>query len=223
MTKGWLLQINRQLWIAILVVLVNSSAFALSSQELSKVTISNETGLTLRYLFSSPSDSKVWGPDLLGTRSLKFGGVDSYYIHYAGNRARFDLLALDSDNDAYLVEGLLMQEGRDTVIQIGRGHYIGPYRSLKISHVYVTNATKHSFSYVFFSPQESKSWGFDILNDTTSLEPGDTISFSVPVGSKSIRYEILALSREQAIVQREVVLSINKPEIYIDFTISDLH
>ena len=207
----------------LLLLLFGELAAALSSQELSKVTISNETGVTLRYLFTSPSDSKVWGPDILGSRSLKFGSVDSYYIHYAGSHARFDLLALDSDNDAYLVEGLLMVEARDTVLQIGRGQYIGPYRSMKISHIYVTNATKHSFSYLFFSPQESKSWGFDILNDTTSLEPGDTISFAIPVGRASTRFEILALSREQAIVQREVVLNVNKPEVYIDFTVSDLH
>jgi len=203
--------------------IVAPGAWALSSQELSKVTISNETGKTLKYLFTSPSDSNIWGPDLLGARALKYGGVGSYYIHYPGNKARFDLLALDTLNDAYLVQALLVIEGQDTVVKIGRIQYIGPYRNLKISHVYVTNVSKHSFSYLFFSPEESASWGFDILTDTSTLEPGESISFSVPVGKKSQRYEILALSREQAIVQRQVVLSEDVPQIYIDFTISDLH
>lgn len=208
---------------AVVFCAAGQACFGLSSQELAKVVVGNETGKTLRYLFSSPSDSQQWGPDLLGAKSMRHGTALSYFIHYPGNRARFDLLALDTENYAYLVEGFAMQEGRDTVIQLTTRHCIGPSRALAISHVYITNASKYSFSYLFFSPERSSSWGFDILNDRSNLEPGESLSFTVPVGEKPYDFEILALSREQAIVQKQVRLSQAKPQVFIDFTVDDLH
>jgi hypothetical protein len=94
---------------------------------------------------------------------------------------------------------------------------------MRICRVYVTNTTNRVFSYLFLAPEESKAWGFDILNDSSSLGPGESMVCAVPVGPRLQRYEVLALSRDQALVQRQIGLQDTKPEIYLDLTVGDLH
>jgi hypothetical protein len=198
-------------------------AAALSSQSLLRVTLRNDTGVTIRYLFAAASDTQLWGPDLLGSRDFGYGKIESYFLHFPGREACFDFLALDARGGAYLIEGMRFSEEGDAIIRLGREKHIGPHPGLKICRIFLTNASNRRFSYLFFAPEESKAWGFDILNDSTNLGPGDTLSFAVPVGAKPQRYEILAMSQDQALIQRQIVLQESKPDIFIDFTISDLH
>jgi hypothetical protein len=198
-------------------------AAAMSSQSLLRVTLRNDTGVTIRYLFAAASDTQLWGPDLLGSRDFAYGKIESFFLHFPGRTACFDFLALDARGDAYLIEGMRFSEDGDAIIRLGRDRHIGPHPGLKICRLYLNNASNRRFSYLFFAPEESKAWGFDILNDSTSLGPGDTLSFAVPVGSKPQRYEILAMSQDQSLIQRQITLQDTKPDIFIDFTISDLH
>lgn len=211
-------------FLCVLVMAVSAQSLsALSSQELSRVTFVNETGVSIRYLFSSSTGTSKWGPDLLGPRSFAYGASISYYLHYRNSHEFLDFLALDKDGDAYLIQGRKIVDGTDPVVRIGRGNYIGSYRDFRTTRVNVTNATNRSFSYLFFAPKEAKDWGFDLLNDSTTLESGDTLSFAVPVGTKDQLFEILVLGKDQTVVQRQVSLAVSKPEVYIDITFNDLH
>lgn len=196
---------------------------AMGSQSLLRVTLRNDTGATIRYLFAAPSDTRLWGPDLLGARAMDFGRIESFFVHFPEKECSFDFLALDARGEAFLIEGMRFSEERDPIIRIGREYHIGPYPAMKICRIYLTNASNRRFSYLFVAPEESKAWGFDILNDSTNLGPGDSLAFAVPVGKRPQRYEILAMSQDQALIQRQIVLQDTKPEIYLDFTIGDLH
>ncbi len=69
------------------------------------VTIINETGYNINFLYFSPSDFDDWGDDFLNGDSLMDG--DEFQIHLNreidANQFIYDLQAIDEDNDYYTI------------------------------------------------------------------------------------------------------------------------
>jgi len=196
--------------------------WSLNSQELSRITLLNDTGHNISKVFYSPKDSLRWGPDILGTKDFPYGTESSFYVHYEGDSASFDLLAIDEHGDMYLLESVIVKDGSRNAAIFGIRNRTKAYRQLVVAHIYLTNATNRVVSYLFFAPDDSNNWGFDILDDSTSLQSGASLLFSIPVGSNPAIFEILAISKDKTVVQRRVSLSSANTEVFLDITLADL-
>jgi len=215
-------RVRRLFCLTTFLCLLPVAANALNSQELNRVTFLNETGRSIVRLFTSAKDSRVWGPDLLGGKRLKYGAFSSFYVQYRGDHAAFDLLAFDDHNDAYLISGFEVVEEHANVVEFSVHHILKQAPKLELVQLYLTNVTNRLVSYLFFAPEESSHWGFELLDDSTSLESGASLVFSVPVGKKEHGFEILAIGKDQTIIQRRVSLSAPKGDVFLDLTLSDL-
>jgi len=74
----------------------------LSAQQLPKITIVNNTGYTVYYVYASPSDDDDWGEDLLGDKILRNGQSTEITLKLPLNaKSVYDILLEDEDEDTY--------------------------------------------------------------------------------------------------------------------------
>jgi hypothetical protein len=70
--------------------------------KLMTVNVQNSTGKEVEYLFISPDDSDAWGPDLLDENTtLEDGDTHSIVIPVGKAKVKYNLMAVDADNDEY--------------------------------------------------------------------------------------------------------------------------
>jgi len=86
-------------------VTVNESDFdGVNELEMASVTLYNNTGYELYYLFFSPEDSAVWGPDILRSDvTLEDGDVYSFYVPVS-SAVTYNVRAVDEDDDDYIFD-----------------------------------------------------------------------------------------------------------------------
>ncbi len=73
----------------------------LREPETSRVILTNATGSDILLMFFSPSDSQMWGVDILDDRTL-FRRGDSLALHVPSQYpGAYDILALDREYDSY--------------------------------------------------------------------------------------------------------------------------
>ena len=77
--------------------------FAVSAQELPSITIVNNTGYAMYYIFISPTENDFWGEELLGDEILENGQSFSYTLPHPLNQINtYDIWLIDEDEDFYL-------------------------------------------------------------------------------------------------------------------------
>ena len=91
--------------IFITVILTVIAISGASAQNNGSVTVKNETGYTLNYLYFSPSGFDDWGDDFLGGNNLDDGkSVEIQLQRDIDNGEEiYDLQAIDEDNDYYTI------------------------------------------------------------------------------------------------------------------------
>ena len=67
------------------------------------MSIVNNTGYTVWYMYMSPSSSSSWGSDWLGSGVLGYGDTINVGLPSGGS---WDIKLVDSDNDAYIKYGV---------------------------------------------------------------------------------------------------------------------
>ena len=83
-------------------ILLTLAAFALSAQNLPSIRIVNNTGYSIYSLYVSPSDSDLWGDDLLEEDILENGQTFTYRLPKPLNEKNvYDIGAEDEDGDVY--------------------------------------------------------------------------------------------------------------------------
>ena len=84
-------------------ILIAASLITLHSQEQNPVvTIINDTGYTVRYLFISPVEDETWEEDFLGREVLPDG--ESFEVALQPPLSvtnRYDILLIDEEGDSY--------------------------------------------------------------------------------------------------------------------------
>ncbi|MBI9103316.1 MAG: hypothetical protein JEY99_12940 [Spirochaetales bacterium] len=70
------------------------------------VTISNDTGYNIWYVYISSSDSDSWGDDRLGDEVIMDGDVFDFCMPGYGSNCTFDIKIVDSDDDTYIKMGV---------------------------------------------------------------------------------------------------------------------
>lgn len=82
--------------------LTSAHATERKSPDVTWVKITNRSGYDINYLFFSPSDSTMYGADILGsTRTLPNGSSYEFSVLKSGGRVSYDVWAADTDDDDY--------------------------------------------------------------------------------------------------------------------------
>ncbi len=173
---------------------VAASAFAFSPDELHVLTIENETGYEILYLFFSPADSNFWGVDVLGSnRTFPSGDSIGFLVHYPEYCGAFDLLAIDEDLDAYYMFDIELCDDADETVTITFDSFDGDFGEPTFATVSLTNDLYNEIYYLFLSPADSEKWGVDVLDIETILGPDDVAEFLVLRSSGVDEYDVLAI------------------------------
>ena len=78
-------------------------AFVVYAQSLPSITIVNNTGYAIYYIYVSPTESDEWGEDLLGDEILQNGATFSYRLPQPLSAVSlYDFLLEDEDEDYYI-------------------------------------------------------------------------------------------------------------------------
>jgi len=131
-------------------VFLHLGIFALGPQELVRVNFYNETGRELKHLFASSTNSDFWGPDLLGSKSLEFGGMSSFLLHFWKDQCLIDFLAIDVFNDTYILPARYFFSGKEYLVSFGMKDRKGRLPALELTQIYINNASTRTFRFCFF-------------------------------------------------------------------------
>ncbi len=171
-----------------------ASAFAFDPDELNKVIFHNDTGTKIEMIFLSPGDSEFWGPDLIGADYvLKDGGSIGYYVHYPEESFRFDVMATDDKGNKFEQRDLVLTDGKEATVGLTRKNLNASAPDFTLATIHIDNNTGHDLQYLFVSPDDSKAWGVDLLDEETTIADGDTHSFVLAVGKNKVKYNLLAV------------------------------
>ena len=188
---------NKTLIPALLAVLAAAPASAVNPDNLNRITFENRTGDSIRYIFLSPSDSVYWGTDILGsTRVLADDNDLAFYIHYPDQCNEFDIYAVGSDDNAYLVYDHEICDGTEETIRLNQRNLDENAPSFDFTTVTIENDTSYELWYIFFSPGDSNMWGVDQLDEETILNPGEAVSLLLPIGDEAVRYDVRAVDED---------------------------
>jgi hypothetical protein len=92
---------------------LNSSA---PSFTLETVSVTNNTGNEIEYLFISPNDSEAWGADLLDSETtLADGDTHKIVVPVGKDKVKYNLLAYDENADEYMFDVSIDPKKTDTV------------------------------------------------------------------------------------------------------------
>ena len=184
----------RVLFAVIMIVAASTAVSAFDAEDLSLVSIENQTGIDVEYLFLSPADSEYWGPELLGADwVLEAGGSIGYYLMHPNGTDLFDFLAIDAEGTTYeLYDYELGDGGR---IEISDGIAASEPTEFEFVTVIIENKVL-PVEYLFISPSDSEVWGADFLDENTVLASDESISFVFPASADPISYDFMAVDEE---------------------------
>jgi hypothetical protein len=184
----------KHLVLCAVVLAASAAAFAFDVDDLSYITIENETGVDIDYIFLSPGDSEYWGPELLGADYyLEKDDSIGYYLFHPNTEDRFDILAIDKYGNAYQMLNYSLYDGAEIVLS--NKNRISSAPELEYVTVTIRNDVM-PIEYLFMSPSDSDMWGADFLDDSTILESDDSISYVFPVNDDGIKYDLMAIDDE---------------------------
>ena len=177
---------------------ISGTSFAVDPDELNLITFENRTGDSITYIFLSPSDSQNWGTDILGSSRVLGDDEDlGFYIHYPDRCNEFDIYAVGANDEAYLVYGYEICDGREANVRLTQRNLDASAPNFDFTTVTIENDTGYDIWYLFFSPGDSDMWGVDQLDKSTILYPHNDLSVLLPVGRKSVRYDVQAVDEDR--------------------------
>lgn len=176
------------------ILAIPAAAFAFDVDELSHITIENETGADIDYIYLSPGDSEYWGPELLGADwYLEKDGSIGYYLLHPNAGDHFDILAIDKNGYAYELREFVLYDGAEVVLSKENRMEEAPEFDFVV--VTIRNDVM-PIEYLFMSPSDSGMWGADFLDEGTILESDTMISFVFPADEDGIEYDLMAIDEE---------------------------
>ena len=187
---------------------------ALSAQENPSITLVNETGRTVWYVYLSSTADNSWGSDRLDPDQT-FGNGDSVSLrlpHALNVVNRYDIRLIDSDRVAYVKRDILVtanirivfNQNDCTTITGNNTGFNGP-------SITIVNSTGNTIWYVRLSSTADTSWGSDRLNSDQELGSGDSVSLRLPHPLNVVnRYDIMLEDPDgKTFTKMDVLLSEN--------------
>jgi hypothetical protein len=103
----------------LIVLLLTAAASAFAGDQ--DFTLVNETGLTIDQLYCSPSDSKDWEEDILGTDVLADGENAEISFSREETARNWDLLIVDEDGDKIVWDEIDLLEAETITLYYENG------------------------------------------------------------------------------------------------------
>lgn len=196
---------------------------AVDPDDLYLITFENDTGYEINYLFLSPGDSEWWGADILGSeRTLEDGESLGFYIHLPDGCETFDIMAVDEDDDPYVIYDFEACDDGDAVVVFTEDNLSDEDTDFEFVTINLENELDYDIYYVFLSPGDSDKWGVDHLDEETILEPGDELALLLPVSSKTRRYDVHAVDEDNDTYTFYIEVNDKKDEYSFSFEESDM-
>jgi hypothetical protein len=153
----------------------------LPAQENPLITIVNNTGYTVYYVFISDSNSDTWGQDFLDSdQILENNQSAAFRLPYPLSRVkRYDIRLEDLDGDTYTKMNVAVASGSRIVFTFDdfdvqtEEIYNGP-------PITIVNNTGYTIYYINISRTTSENWGSDRLASNETLDNGQSISLNLP-------------------------------------------
>jgi len=194
--------------------------FSVSAQTNPSITIVNNTGYTVYYVYVSQTASDNWGSDRLDSNeTLPNGQAVSITLPYPLNVVnRYDIKLEDSDGDTYTKMNVQVTANSAIVFTFDDFDepviYDGP-------PVTIVNNTGYTVYYVYISQTASDSWGSDRLGSNETLENGSSVSLNLPYQLNVVnRYDIMLKDSDgDTYTKNDVLVTANARII---FTLSDI-
>lgn len=152
------------------------------------VTIVNETGQTIEYLYTSSNQTDSWEDDVLGRNVLTNGSSFKITLPETGT---YDFKGTDTDKDSYYKWNIIIR-GNTTITLTAEDFKPDDSRPIgEIPYVFsdspapgstwmtVVNNTNFEIYYLYVSLSDSDGWYSDILKDDT-LEKGKQVTVRLP-------------------------------------------
>ena len=87
---------------------------------LAALTIQNDSGHDMQYLFLSPADSKAWGGELLEDQALAAGDTRTVMVPVGKQSSAYNIMCADDNNDQYVSDVTIdPSQGAPSVVSIG--------------------------------------------------------------------------------------------------------
>ncbi len=202
---------------------MSAGARAIDPDDLNHITFHNDTGYDIKYLFLSPGDSGHWGTDILNAERWLYDGDSlAFFIYYPDECNTFDIKAIDEDNDSYIIWDYEICDSESAEIYLTLDQLSDSSDDLDLVTVNLSNDTDYDIWYLFFSPDDSKMWGVDQLDEQTILQPGETLSLLLPVTDQLVGYDVHAVDEDEDTYTFSVEVDDSTGEYYFSITYADL-
>ena len=161
--------------------------------EAATLTVYNDTGTPIWYVYISPSTSDSWGDDWLGSVVIPANASYTFEL----TEGTYDLKAEDEN---YNVIGIRFDEYVSGDLEWTL--YLEDYATLTLF-----NDSGCDVCYVYVSPSGSTTWGDDWLGGSEMIASGDSRTFQVSMGT----YDLLAEDCDHDTLAEEYEVNLFKP------------
>ena len=185
-----------------------------------EVTFVNRTGATIFYLYASPVTSDNWGDDILGARVL--GAGDSYRFVLRGRSVRYDIRAVDSGENEYIIWN--WNFAADPAVDISRTDFVG-IRDIgspdAFGWVSIVNRTNYTIEQLYIVPAGTADWreSEQLLSRNQQIYDGEDYRAEVDVDRGFLVDIILVDEDGDRYIKRAVNLELVSEVVY---TLDDL-
>ncbi|MCK5199638.1 MAG: hypothetical protein KAR21_14860 [Spirochaetales bacterium] len=168
--------------------------FAFDPGWLNSIEFLNETGNDIEYVFMSPGDSEYWGPEILGPdRVLESWDNLGFYIFYPDECNDFDILAIDSNDNSLYIYDYTICDGTEETIAFSKRDMAEEESYFDFMTLDIYNEIETEIFYLFVSPADSNMYGVDLLDEYTTILPGEYLSLLIPIGEDEVDYDVMAV------------------------------
>jgi len=173
--------------------------FAFDPSWLNNVVFYNGTSTDIEYIFLSPGDSDYWGPEILNSERILESRSDlGFYIYYPDDCNDFDILAINSNGEALSIYDYTICDGTQETIAFSKKDMSEESPDFNFITLEVDNEIQTEIYYMFISPADSNMYGVDLLDEETTILPGDYLSLLVPLGDDVVDYDVMAVDENNA-------------------------
>jgi len=185
-----------------------------------EVNFVNRTGVTIFYLYASPVTSDTWGDDILGMHVLAAG--ETFHFVLRGRTARYDVRAVDSADNEYIVWNWNFESDRQ--VQIRRADYVGirdTGSADAFGWVSIVNLTNYTMEELYIVPAGTGAWrdSPQLLPRGERIHDGEDYRAEVDVES-GFNVDIILIDEDgDRYIKRDVNLELESEVVY---TLDDL-
>jgi hypothetical protein len=192
-----------------------------AAQDLPRVTIVNNTGYMVYYVYISQTATDDWEEDIMGDDVLPNGDSVRVRLSYSLNVTnRYDIRLEDEDGDTYTKWNVLITPDSRIVFTISDLDNESQNQAANLPRVTIVNNTGYMVYYLYISQTATDDWEEDVLGDSV-LSSGESyrVRLAYPLNVTN-RYDIRLEDEDGDTYTKWNVLI--TPDSRIVFTINDL-